>query len=218
MADHVNRQFRLAARPVGRVKSTDFTLHEAPDATPGPNQAVARILYLSLDPTNRIWMSDMDQYMPPVELGEIMRGSAVGQIVASNRADYAVGDLVTGLLGWQDYCLISDGALPLPFKLPPAPVRPSTFLGVLGLTGVTAYFGLHDVGRPQQGDTVVVSAAAGAVGSIAGQLAKLHGCRVVGIAGSDDKCDWLTGELGFDAAINYRHPEWKAQLRAACPD
>jgi NADPH-dependent curcumin reductase CurA len=215
MLDAINRQFRLASRPVGRVKPSDFELRQERAPTPGPGEALVRILYLSLDPTNRVWMSDVPQYMPPVAIGDVMRGGAVGQVVASNRDDFEVGDLVSGLLGWQDYYLITAG--PAPFKLPKLPVSPSLFLGVLGLTGVTAWFGLHDVGKPQPGQTVVVTAAAGAVGSIAGQLAKIHGCRVVGIAGSAAKCSWLR-ELGFDAAVNYKDAHWIDQLSAACPN
>lgn len=215
MSEPINRQFRLARRPGARVNPEDFELRRERVPDPRPGEAVVRIEWLSLDPTNRIWMSDMEQYMPPVQLGEVMRGNAVGRIVASARPDYAVGDVVSGLFGWQDYCVIGGDVTA--FKLPAIGVSPSLFLGLLGLTGVTAWFGLHDVGKPQPGETVVVTAAAGAVGSVAGQLAKLHGCRVVGIAGTRAKCEWLTGELGFDAAVCYREPGFSAALAAACP-
>jgi NADPH-dependent curcumin reductase CurA len=217
MASAVNRQYRLRRRPEGRIRPSDFELVEAPAPSPGPGQAVARVLYLSLDPTNRIWMADVEQYMPPVQIGEVMRGIGLAQVIESNAARYAAGDLVTGLTGWQDYVLIDSNAAairPVPRGLP---VPPAVLLGVLGGTGLTAYFGLLDIGRPQAGETVVVSAAAGATGSVAGQIAKLKGCRVVGIAGGPDKCRWLTDELGFDAAVDYKVSGWAERLRAACP-
>jgi hypothetical protein len=215
-----NRQLRLAARPEGRVKPTDFNLVEAPLPEPGPGQALVRNLYLSLDPTNRVWMADRAQYMQPVQLGEVMRGSGLGQVVRSQDPALPPGTLVQGLLGWQDYALVGKdapeghSASPLPSGLG---VPLETFLGVLGMTGLTAYFGLMDIAKPKPGETVVVSAAAGAVGSVAGQIAKILGARAVGIAGSDEKCAWLR-ELGYDEAINYKHPDWKKQLAKACPN
>ena len=216
MTDAVNRQIRLRRRPVGRIEADDFELVEAPVPSPGPGQAVARLLYLSLDPTNRIWVSDAEGYMPPVQIGEVMRGAGIAQIVASNTPDYAVGDLVSGLTGWQDYVLLDGSVMvqPIPAGLN---VPPPVLLGALGITGLTAYFGLLEIGRPQQGETVVVSAAAGATGSVAGQLAQIAGCRVVGIAGGARKCAFLTDELGFDAAVDYKAPGWEERLRAACP-
>ena len=219
MARPVNRRFLLKSRPVGRIEPTDFDLVEGPVPKAGPNQAVARVLYLSLDPTNRVWMTDREQYMPPVALGEVMRGGGLAEIVESNNPAYQVGDIVTGLTGWQDYT-VTDGSgardlMPLPKGLP---VPLTAMMGALGVTGITAYFGLLDIGKPQAGETVVVSAAAGATGSVVGQIAKIKGCRAVGIAGSDEKCSWLTGDLGFDAAVNYKKPDWKERLAAACPD
>jgi NADPH-dependent curcumin reductase CurA len=219
MSSNVNRQFRLKSRPVGKIKTTDFDLVEQPVPTPGPGEAVIRNLYLSLDPTNRIWMSDMDQYMPPVEIGAVMRGGGIGKVVASNSDAFKVGDTVSGLLGWQDYYVtgpndeIPVGVLPaeLPVGLP-------TMLGACGLTGLTAYFGLLELGQPKAGETVVVSAAAGAVGSVVGQIAKLNGCRAVGIAGGPDKCKWIVEELGFDAAVDYKAADWREQLEAVTPD
>src|SRR5262245_41420738 len=213
-----NRQFRLRARPVGRIKPSDFELVETPVPRAGPNQAVARVLYLSLDPTNRVWMTDIEQYMPPVALGEVMRGGGLAEVVESKHPQYQVGDLVTGLTGWQDYTVTDGSGLgaltPLPKGLPvPLP----TLLGALGITGLTAYFGLMDIGQPKAGETVVVSAAAGATGSVVGQIAKIKGCRAVGIAGGPEKCAWLTGELGFDAAVDYKRAGWQARLREACP-
>jgi len=219
MSSNVNRQFRLKSRPVGKIKTTDFDLVEEPVPTPGPGEAVIRNLYLSLDPTNRIWMSDMDQYMPPVKIGAVMRGGGIGKVVASNSDTYKVGDTVSGLLGWQDYYVagpndeIPVGVLPaeLPVGLP-------TMLGACGLTGLTAYFGLLKLGQPKAGETVVVSAAAGAVGSVVGQIAKLNECRAVGIAGGPEKCKWIVEELGFDAAVDYKAPDWRQQLEAVTPD
>jgi NADPH-dependent curcumin reductase CurA len=219
MSSNVNRQFRLKSRPVGKIKTSDFDLVEEPVPTPGAGEAVIRNLYLSLDPTNRIWMSDMDQYMPPVEIGAVMRGGGIGRVIASNSDAFKVGDTVSGLLGWQDYYVagpndeIPVGVLPaeLPVGLP-------TMLGACGLTGLTAYFGLLELGQPKAGETVVVSAAAGAVGSVVGQIAKLHGCRAVGIAGGPDKCKWIVEELGFDAALDYKAPDWREQLEAVTPD
>jgi NADPH-dependent curcumin reductase CurA len=213
----VNRQWRLRARPVGRIKPSDFELVEAAVPTAGPGQAVARLRFLSLDPTNRIWVTDTESYLPPVQIGDVMRGGGIAEVVESNTADYAVGDLVTGLTGWQEYVLLDGSTMvqPLPKGLP---VPPEVFMGVLGVTGLTAYFGLLDVGKPQAGETVVVSAAAGATGSVAGQIARITGCRAVGIAGGAEKCRWLTDELGFDAAVDYKAAGWQQRLRDACPN
>jgi len=163
-------------------------------------------------------MSDTPGYMPPVAIGEVMRADGIGQVIESNDPKLPVGSLVHGLIGWQDY-VVTKKSGPFGFTvLPPRlPVPPEVMLSVLGHTGVTAYFGLLELGAPKSGETVVISAASGAVGSIAGQIAKIEGCRVVGLAGSDEKCAWLTNELGFDVAVNYRATDWKKQLRAACP-
>lgn len=214
----VNRRFLLRERPSGDFDPKILQRVEEPVPVPGPGQALVRNRYLSLDPTNRIWMSEAEGYLPPVALGEVMRGGAVGEVVASNSRKFPVGAKVAGLLNWQDYALISDSGDTLVQVIPnwlPAPLTAT--MGVLGATGMTAYFGLTDIGKPKRGETVVISAAAGAVGSIAGQIAKLMGARVVGIAGSKDKCDWLVNELGFDAAINRRDADWREKLKAACP-
>lgn len=218
MPQTLNRRFLLRERPAGDFDPKILQRVEEPVPVPGPGQALVRNRYLSLDPTNRIWMSEAEGYLPPVALGEVMRGGAVGEVVASNSRKFPVGAKVAGLLGWQDYALISDSGDTLVQVIPnwlPAPLTAT--MGVLGATGMTAYFGLTDIGKPKRGETVVISAAAGAVGSIAGQIARLMGARVVGIAGSKDKCDWLVNELGFDAAINRRDADWRAQLKAACP-
>jgi NADPH-dependent curcumin reductase CurA len=219
MTNDINRQFRLKSRPVGRIKPSDFDLVKAPVPEPGPGEALVRNLYLSLDPTNRIWMSDMDQYMPPVALGAVMRGGGIGVVLKSNTPAYKAGDHVTGLVGWQDYTIAGEkpeqrlGVIP---KGLPVPL--TAMLGACGATGLTAYFGLLDIGQPKAGDTVVVSAAAGAVGSVVGQIAKIKGCRTVGIAGGPQKCRLLIDELGFDAAVDYKRADWKAMLAEATPN
>jgi NADPH-dependent curcumin reductase CurA len=211
-----HRVWRLRRRPVGEVREGDLTFEEEPTPAPGPGQALCETVYLSLDPTNRIWMSDMDQYMPPVEIGDVMRGSSVARVLESRADGLAPGDLVMGRLsGWQER-FVADGATLRP-PYPPG-LDPKAYLGPVGLTGLTAYFGLDHIGKPQAGETVVVSAAAGAVGSIAGQLAKAAGCRVVGIAGSDAKVRHVVEELGFDACVNYRTQDVLEGLRQACPD
>jgi NADPH-dependent curcumin reductase len=214
-----NRQWRLKQRPVGEIKPGDLELTEAPKPIPGKGEMLVRNIYLSLDPTNRIWMSDMEQYMPPVAIGDVMRGGTLGVVEQSNAEDFAVGDIVMpGMGGWQDYSIGSAGG-PFPAqKLPKIPGVPlSTFMSALGFTGATAYFGLLDLGKPQPGETVVVSAAAGAVGQIVGQIAKLKGCRVVGLAGSDEKCRYAVKELGFDACINYKKENVAQALKRECP-
>ncbi len=213
MRPAVNRQFLLAARPVGMVKPSDFAYREEPVPVPGPGQVLVRNMWLSLDPAMRGWMNEGRSYIAPVAIGEVMRGGTVGEVVTSNSPGFPVGGIVTGMLGWQDYAISDGKGLS---QVPPGPPV-STALGVLGMPGLTAYFGLLDVGQPKAGETVVVSAAAGAVGSIVGQIAKITGCRAVGIAGSDQKCRWLVHELGFDAAINYRTENVSDGLRAHCP-
>lgn len=216
----VNRQWVLKRRPEGDLKSGDLELVERPLPAPGPGQVLVRNLYLSLDPTNRIWMSDMEQYMPPVGIGEVMRGGTLGVVVESKAEGFAKGDLVMpGLGGWQDYVIgETTGNLRMQ-KLPVIPGLPVTsFMSALGMTGATAYFGLMECGMPKAGETIVVSAAAGAVGQIVGQIGKIKGCRVVGIAGSDDKCRYVVDELGFDACINYRKEDVAAALKKHCPN
>ncbi|MGQ0629701.1 MAG: NADP-dependent oxidoreductase [Sporichthyaceae bacterium] len=214
-----NRCFRLRQRPSGRVTSADleWCTEQVPDLRPG--QALVRNTLLSLDPTNRIWMSAVRSYLPPVPIGAVMRGIGIGTVVASQREDMAVGDVVTGFIGWQDYAIAGgpEEESPLTVLPNPLPAPASLFLGVLGHTGVTAYLGL-ELGAVKPGQTVVVSAAAGAVGSIAGQLFKSRGVRVVGIAGGPAKCKHVTENLGFDACVDYKAPDWQAQLDAATPD
>ena len=212
-----NKTWVLRHRPVGDVRDTDLELVEAPLETLQDGHVRVRTIYLSLDPTNRIWMSDMDAYMPPVQIGEGMRGGSIGVVEESLHPAVPAGALVnTGLAQWALYNDVpGEQVTPLP-ELPGVPL--TAFMGPLGATGMTAYFGLTDIARPQAGETLVVSAAAGAVGSMVGQIGKIHGCHVVGIAGSDDKCAWLTETAGFDAAINYKREDVGAALDRCCPD
>jgi NADPH-dependent curcumin reductase CurA len=199
------------------VDDTTVRLEDAAVDPPGPGQALVRVRYLSIDPTIRTWMDDAPGYLPPIALDEVVRSGGVGEVVETNSHRYAVGDLVYGMTGWQDYALV-DGAAGAMQVIPPG-IDPLVALSVFGVTGMTAYFGLLDVGRMAEGDTVVVSGAAGATGSVAGQIAKLKGAaRVVGIAGTDEKCAFIVDELGFDAAVNYRTDDVAAALRAACPE
>ena len=182
-----NRRFILRRRPTGRITADTFELVEQPIPEIGAGEALVRTHWLSLDPTNRMWINDVPTYLPPVAIGEVMRALGLGQVVASKHDAYREGQLVTGLVGWQEWTVASDAAPLLPVPDVPG-VSPSAHLGVLGMPGLTAWVGMNDIGRPQPGETVVVSAAAGAVGSVAGQLAKLGGARVVGIAGGREKC------------------------------
>ncbi|MEQ8861228.1 MAG: NADP-dependent oxidoreductase [Pseudomonadales bacterium] len=211
----VNRQFLLAARPEGMVKESDFEYRETPVPEPQEGCVLIRTDYVSLDPSMRGQMENRADYVAPLQIGDVMRAGAIGHVVASRNPDFPEGTQVGGSFGMQDYAL-SDGRQP-PLRRFDADVDPTEALGVLGGTGMTAYFGLLDLGRPTFGDTVVVSGAAGATGSIAGQIAKIHGCRVVGIAGTPEKCRWLTDELGFDAAIDYRRDDVGAALDQHCP-
>jgi NADPH-dependent curcumin reductase CurA len=214
-----NRQWILASRPRELVTPEVLQLNESAIPPLEDGQALARVKYLSIDPTMRIWMADIPQYMPPVKLGEVMRSFGLAEVIESRHPDFNKGDKIMGLTGLQEHVVISSSGPHSFQKLPSVPFLSDTnFLGTLGVNGLTAYFGLLEVGKPQSGETLVVSAAAGATGSIAGQIGKIHGCRVVGIAGSDEKCKWIKDDLGFDAAINYKHPEWKEQLAAATPN
>ncbi len=213
----MNRQFRLKERPSGRVGQHNFDLVEEPVPEIAEGEALIKNCWISLDPTNRVWMTDTPGYLPPVAIGEVMRGIAVGQVVASRNADYPEGAFVTGLTGWQDY-FVASSTMPLQRVPDGLPVSPSAALGVLGLTGVTAYFGMGEIGDPKPGETVVVSAAAGAVGTVAGQIAKIRGARTVGIAGGPEKCAWIVDEVGYDAAVDYKAPDWREQLKVATPD
>lgn len=211
----VNTQCRLAARPVGLPKRTDWEIVEEPPAEPGEGQVLVEVQYISVDPAMRGWMNAGRSYVPAVEIGEVMRASGIGRVVQSRSADYAAGDHVYGIFGVQRFAVASGEALTrVEISQAPAPVQ----LGVLGISGLTAYFGLLDIGKPEPGQTVVVSGAAGAVGSVAGQIARIQGCRVIGIAGGSEKCRWLVEELGFDVALDYKAEGLRSELRKAAPD
>jgi NADPH-dependent curcumin reductase CurA len=209
-----NHQVRLAARPSGLPKRSDWSFTEEPAPSPGEGELVVTISHVSLDPAMRGWMNEGASYIDPVEIGAVMRAGAVGRVSASEHPGFAVGDHVYGALGVQEHALSDGNGV---FKVDPALAPLPTYLGTLGMTGMTAYFGLLDVGKLQQGDTVVVSGAAGAVGSVAGQIAKIKGARAIGIAGGGQKCRWLTDELGFDAAIDYKSEDVRRALREHAP-
>jgi NADPH-dependent curcumin reductase CurA len=211
----INHQFRLAARPVGLPQRTDWSSTEEQVGEPAADTFVVKILYISLDPAMRGWMNASRSYIPPVAIGAVMRALAIGRVTASRHPGFDVGDDVSGPFGVQEYAL-SDGkgVTKVDRGLAPLPMH----LSVLGMTGKTAYFGLLEVGQPKPGETVVVSAAAGAVGSVVGQIARIMGCRAVGIAGGAEKCRYLVDELGFDAAIDYKAGDVRAALKEHCPD
>ncbi|MFF4854630.1 NADP-dependent oxidoreductase [Streptomyces rubiginosohelvolus] len=209
-----NQQIRLAARPTGEPRPTDWDLVAEPVPEPEEGELLVEVLYLSIDPAMRGWMNAAKSYITPVEIGEVMRAAGIGRVAASRHPGFAVGDHVTGVFGVQEYCLSrGHGVTIIDPDLAPLP----TYLGALGISGMTAYFGLLEIGKPQPGQTVVVSAAAGAVGSMAGQIAKIHGCRVIGIAGGADKCRTLVDQLGFDAAIDHHTQGIRTSLRELAP-
>ena len=215
MAQLKNRQWLLAERPQGIIKETDFRWNESTAPSPKDGELLIRNLAFSFDPTQRGWMS-MDTYIPAIPIGQVMRASAIGQVVESKKPGFAKGDLVQGLFGWEDYSVTDGGGLFSVEKFPKG-TDPILSLSLLGITGLTAYFGTLEVGQPKSGETVVVSGAAGATGSVAGMIAKLKGCRVIGIAGGPQKCAWLTGEAGFDAAIDYKRENVGEALTRLCP-
>jgi NADPH-dependent curcumin reductase CurA len=212
-----NRRFLLRERPSERIGPETFELVEEDVPAIGDGEALVRTQWISLDPSNRGWINDTPTYLPPVGIGEVMRGLGLGRVLASNHPNYREGQLVQGLIGWQEWVVASDAAPLLPVS-EVQDVSPSAHLGVMGMTGLTAWVGIRDIGQPKEGETVVVSAAAGAVGSVAGQLAKASGARVVGIAGGPEKTELLTERLGFDATVDHRAADWREQLAAATPD
>jgi len=213
MSQPVNHQFKLARRPVGMVQRSDFDYAAVPVAQPGDGEVLVKVLYISLDPAMRGWMNEGKSYIPPVGLGEVMRAGAVGRVVESRDPGISVGDHVVGMLGVQEYAVVRGKGLT---KVDPERAPLPVYLGTLGMPGMTAYFGLLEVGRPKPGETVVVSGAAGAVGQVVGQIAKIKGCRVVGIAGGSEKCAYLRS-LGFDAAIDYKSEDVRKALGEHCP-
>ncbi len=210
----MNKQLILSKRPVGLPDKDTWTLEENEMPKAGDGEIIVKTHYISLDPAMRGWMNDVKSYIPPVQIGEVMRSGSVGEVIESNNSKFNVGEFVTGWGGVQEYSL-SDGQgwVKVDPKIAPLPL----YIGTLGMPGMTAYFGLMEVGQPKEGDTVVVSGAAGAVGSIVGQIAKIKGCRVVGIAGGADKCKYLIDELGFDGAIDYKSDDIKVGLKRECP-
>ena len=210
----INRRIVLAARPHGEPADSDFRLETGEVPKPGPGQVLLRTVYLSLDPYMRGRMSDAPSYAEPVQVGQPMVGGTVTRVVASNHPDFPVGEWVLAQSGWQDYAL-SDGAGLL--RLGAKPQHPSYSLGVLGMPGFTGYMGLLDIGKPKAGETVVVAAASGAVGAVVGQIAKIHGCKVVGIAGGADKCRYVVDELGFDDCLDHKLPDLAGRLARAVP-
>ena len=213
-----NHQVRLASRPHGLPTRANWSFSSEPVAEPGPGGVLVKTLYLSLDPAMRGWMNEGKSYIPPVDIGAVMRAGGVGQVIASNNPAFAVGDYVNAGLDVQEYCLIAEAQVKRSgmFKIDPA-LGLTTWLNVLGMPGMTGFFGLMEVGLPKAGETVVVSGAAGAVGQTVGQIAKLKGCRVVGVAGGKAKCDWVVNELGFDACIDYKNGDVRAGLKEHCP-
>jgi NADPH:quinone reductase len=210
-----NRKFTLASRPVGMPKESDFKLVEVPLPPPNAGEVLVRSLYISVDPYMRGRMNDARSYADPVEIGGTMVGGVVGEVVESGHPRFVTGDVVQGEFGWQEYAITNGKGVR---KIDPAIAPISTAIGVLGMPGLTAYFGLLDIGQPKAGETVVVSCAAGAVGSIVGQIAKIKGCRAIGIAGGDDKVRYIVDELGFDAAFNYKTTKnYFEKLKELCP-
>jgi NADPH-dependent curcumin reductase CurA len=213
----MNRQFLLNSHPVGDLKHTDWKLVESETLSPGEGEVLVQVMYLGVDPAMKGWMENRADYVEPMEIGDLMRGGGVGRVIESCNPDYPEGTIVSGGFGWQEYAVCDGKSIPL--NPVPEGIPVTAPLSILGITGLTAYFGFLEVGQPKEDDVVLISGAAGATGSVVGQLAKLKGCsKVVGIAGSQEKCDWLTGELGFDAAINYREEDQAQRVRELCPD
>lgn len=210
----INRQWILSTRPSGMVGPEHFTLRHEKMPVAGPGELLVRNRLLSIDPANRAWMAPTPTYKAPVEPGDVMHGFALGEVVQSNAEEFQPGDLVDGMLGWQDYAVLKSQDA----TLRTSRYKPEWLMGVLGVTGLTAYYGLKEIGRPKAGETVLVSAAAGAVGSVVGQIARIMGCRVVGTAGGPEKCAWLTDELGFSAAIDYKAGNLRRAIKEACPN
>lgn len=216
MSQRKNRQWLLARRPSGSIAAADFRLHETDIPQPGEGEVLLRNIYLSCDPTQRGWMA-RDTYLPAIPIGEVVRSFAGAEVVRSNDSRFKPGQRVQGLFGWQDY-VVAKHSDATPISPIPDEFQMTTGLSALGLTGKTAYFGLIEVGQAKKGETVVVSGAAGATGSAVGQIAKILGCRVVGIAGGQEKCSYLTSELGFDSAVDYKNENVITALRSACPN
>lgn len=213
----MNRQWVLAERPVAAITARTFAMCEAPVPEPGEGEALVRVVWLGIDPTQRTWLNEGATYLNPVAEGEVMRGSGVGQVIASRSTRLTAGDWVYGMTGWQDYVLTGDEGLLGLNPFPPG-IDPKAMLSIYGVNGLTAYFGMIDIGRPVSGETVLVTGAAGGVGSIAGQIAKALGCRVIGTAGGPQKVRWVKDVAGFDACIDYKAEDVEARLRELAPE
>ena len=215
----VNRMLKLKDRPMGAVSSENFELFEEEVLDIEEEQMLIKVLYLSFDPTQRGWLNDIPSYMPPVQIGEVMRAGAVGQVVESRNKNFTEGDLVQGSFGWQEY-VVTDGSSDfMPAQKIPEGIPPTSALSVFGVTGLTAYFGMLDIGKPQEGDTVLVSGAGGATGSVAGQIAKIKGAnKIIGIAGGSDKCKWVVEEAGYDHCIDYKNENVGQKITELAPE
>ena len=212
---NINKQFKLASRPVGKPTRENWDFVESSMPVPAEDEVLVKILYISLDPAMRGWMNEGKSYIRPVNIGEVMRAGTIGKVIESNSPHYKPGDYVNANLGVQEYAAVAPKFLT---KIDETIASLPTFLGTLGMPGLTGYFGLMDIGAPKEGETVVVSGAAGAVGSVVGQIAKIKGCRVVGIAGGTDKCKYVVDELGYDACIDYKNENIKSGLKTHCPN
>jgi len=215
---NVNRQWVLARRPHGMVTRDNFEYREVEIPQPKEGQLLLRNLYLSFDPTQRGWMEDRESYLPPVQIGEVMRAGSVAQVAQSRHPSFEKGQIVQTTGGWQDFVVVEPEAGIMGVSPIPTGVPPTLALSVLGVTGLTAYWGLLDLGKPQAGETVLVSGAAGATGSVAGQIARIKGCRVIGIAGGEEKCRWLTEVARFDGVIDYKSENVDRRIGELCPD
>ncbi|WP_141735218.1 NADP-dependent oxidoreductase [Oligoflexus tunisiensis] len=217
MKNREHRQIILKKRPLGRIHPNHFQMIDGPRPVPRDGEALVQVMWLGIDPTQRTWLNEKRTYMPPVAIGEVMRGSGVGIVVDSRSDRYKVGDWVAGMTGWQNFAIAGEGGL---FGMNPIPdgIDPKAMLSILGVNGLTAYFGMTEIGKPKSGETVFVSGAAGSVGSIAGQIAKIRGCKVIGSAGGPEKCSWVTQTANFDACIDYKSGHLEDELRRLAPD
>ena len=213
-----NKMLKLKTRPTGAVTSSHFELVEenVPDLEEG--EILVKVLYLSFDPTQRGWLNDVKSYVPPVQIGEVMRAGSVGQVVDSRDSNFKSGDIVQGSFGWQEYAAVNSSSGIMPIQKVPEGIPPTSALSIYGITGLTAFFGMVDIGKPVEGDTVLVSGAAGATGSVAGQIARIKGAKnVIGIAGGSEKCNWVVNEAGFDSCIDYKNEDVAARIAELAP-
>jgi len=218
MKNNVNRQWVLANHPTGMVTTADFNQVDTEITPPGDGEILVKVTHVAFEPAMRGWIAEGDSYVKGVQIGEVMRAQTVGEVIESNNADYKPGDRVSGFFGWQEYATVNPVGGMFPTQVLPDAVTAEMALSALGITGLTAWGGLLDIGQPKEGDMVVVSGAAGATGNIAGQIAKIKGCKVIGIAGGPEKCQWLVDELGFNGAIDYKEGDVSKKLKELCPD